>query len=198
MGLFFYSNVIMKKHFKAFLLVALSALVLVFSAYYFFGSTKNERKTEIEIVDKMQDQGVPKVSDQTIDGREYDFSKRNRKITIINFWASWCAPCVEEIPSLVQLARHFKDEIDIVAISSDEDLKDIHIFLKSFPELNDENIFIIQDQKLTYKNLFSVERLPESFIVKSNGLLEKKVIGTITWYNSEAIAYIDNLIKKQN
>ncbi len=196
MGLFFYSNGSMKNHVKALVAVIISAILLIAVGYSLLNKASKESKSDISVVDRMEQDGVPTIEGMTIDGRKYSFAERKNKLTIVNFWASWCAPCVEEIPSLVSLARHFKEEIDIVALSADEDEKDIQIFLKSFPEMNDQNIFIIQDKNQQYKNQFSVGRLPESFIVKSNGLLEKKVIGTISWYNKDAIEYIQSLIKR--
>lgn len=187
----------MNKHLKSFFVVILVGAVLVGAILWLFPPSQEQKSKSLSSVEKMEKEGVPNIQGQTIDGRDYDLSKSSAKLVIVNFWASWCAPCVEEIPSLVQLARHFKDQVEIVAISADEDAKDIRIFLKSFPELNDKNIFIVQDPGERYKELYQVNRLPESFIVKADKKLEKKVIGSITWFNDEAVEYINSLIQKQ-
>lgn len=139
---------------------------------------------------------MPTFTANTIDNIKFELSAHPGKVIIVNFWASWCGPCIEEIPSLIQLAEHFKDRIEILAVSNDEKIEDIQIFLKAFSKLKASSIKIIWDGDRKIADLFNVQRLPESFIVRADGKLEKKIIGSITWYTPQSLEYIESVIKK--
>jgi len=186
----------MKSHLKALSIVGIFVLLFYVIYFYLSDQSSSSSSPHIEAVKKMENEGVPSFSAETIDGLKIDSVSRTGKVIIVNFWASWCGPCIEEIPSLVQLAEHFKDKIEILAVSNDEKIEDIRIFMKSFSKLKNSNIKIIWDRDRSIANLFKVQRLPESFIVKPDGKLEKKIIGSISWYTPQSIEYLDSISKK--
>jgi len=116
-------------------------------------------------------------------GKTHKASDFKGKIIILNFWASWCAPCIKEFPNLLTIAESYKDDTILIALSSDLDKSAITKFInkmKSTTDLNFDapNIFIAldEDQKIT-AGTFSTFKLPETIIIDRNQTIRHKLIG---------------------
>ena len=117
---------------------------------------------------------------------------REKKILIINFWATWCPPCIEELPSLSRLAENNKDQILVVAISF-EPLEVITNFLnQSFVDLSSQLIIsqVKKEEKLQY---FPEDSLPVTYIFNKEGLLRVKELGSRNWSEPDLVKQIRNL-----
>lgn len=114
------------------------------------------------------------------------------KVVIINFWATWCAPCIEELPSLNALAKHFSKHIIILAVSN-ESRDDIYNFLMAFPEFNSN--FIPSNVSLSkMKHFFNVQSFPETYILNKQKKIVYKIIGSKKWDSVEWKNKIKKLI----
>lgn len=138
---------------------------------------------------------MPELEVKTIDGRTFRSAQAKGKILIVNFWASWCGPCVEEVPSLVKLSEAMKDDLMILAISGDSNMEDVNAFLKSFPNFKKPGIDIVLDEGLKLSRQFDVVRLPESYIYDGEGKVARKIAGSIDWATADAIEYMKSLKK---
>lgn len=138
---------------------------------------------------------LPAIELKTIDGRTFKTSDVRGKILIVNFWASWCGPCVEEVPSLARLSEKMGDDLRILAISGDTGIEDINVFLKSFPAFKRPGIDIVWDEGLKASKMFDVIRLPESYIYDGQGHMARKIAGSIDWSADEAVQYMKALKK---
>jgi cytochrome c biogenesis protein CcmG, thiol:disulfide interchange protein DsbE len=112
------------------------------------------------------------------------------KVVVLNFWATWCSPCVEEMPSLVQLQQRFKDKgVTVVGISIDVDGDAYHKFLKDykidFPTVRDP------DQKTS--SLYGTFKWPETYIIDRNGIVRRKFIGPVEWSQPEIVDFLNKL-----
>jgi cytochrome c biogenesis protein CcmG, thiol:disulfide interchange protein DsbE len=112
------------------------------------------------------------------------------KVVVLNFWASWCAPCVEEMPSLVQLQQRFKDKgVTVVGVSIDVDGDAYHKFLKDykidFPTVRDP------DQKASA--LYGSFKWPETYIIDRDGIVRRKFIGAVEWSQPEIVDFLNKL-----
>lgn len=187
----------MKQHLKASLAVLVGAVVCIWIYHSFISPKLSEGPSSLySTLETMEKEGVPNVTAKDINGTSFDLKSLHGKIVILNFWASWCAPCVEEVPSLIKLIKEFKGDVHLIAISGDSNLEDINVFLKSFPELKDTNIKIVWDEDRSLMKQFSIARLPESLILDKEQKLAKKLVGSIDWYTSDSISYVTNLLKK--
>ncbi len=121
-------------------------------------------------------------------------SSLRNKVVIINFWATWCAPCIEELPSLNKLAEHYPEKLIILAVSN-ERADTIKNFLMAFPDFHSNFIpsNIGRKQMLT---AFSVRAFPETYILNKKGQLVEKIVGQQEWDSDNWKNKIKALIEK--
>ena len=127
-----------------------------------------------------------------LNGRTVWLSAQRGKIVLVNIWATWCPPCVEEMPSMQKLYRSFeRSDLEILAVSVDAlGAEAVAPFMRqnklSFPALI--------DAKGTMKTLYGTTGIPESFILDRQGRVVKKIIGPVDWAGPEALAFFRDLI----
>jgi thiol-disulfide isomerase/thioredoxin len=181
------------------LIVVLSILGLLGIIWIRFSSKiRNIGDVGISRIQQMETVGVPGVVGETIDGKHFDLSQWAGSPVLINFWATWCAPCVEELPSIIKLVQSQGGSLKLLALSGDSSVEDIRIFLKSFHEIQGDGVAILLDPDGKWAREYGVGRLPESFLTDSKHRLKKKVIGSINWAQPEAIDYVHGLTQDRN
>lgn len=187
----------MTKYLVAGLISFLVGAAGIAAFYFLFEDKINEKApSSYAVMDLLEKaNGLQNLNLNLIDmsGNRWDNEKFHNKLVILSFWATWCQPCVTEFPSMVELAKVFKDEVVLVAISNDTDVKDVKNFINAF-QGNLPNIPVIMDDKKEVTTRFQVLRLPESFIFNKEGKLVKKVVGIQNWSTPEAISFFKSLI----
>ncbi len=122
--------------------------------------------------------------------RKVDLHDLRGKIVLLNFWATWCAPCVEEMPSLNQLQQRFKDKgIEVVGVSVDVDSDGYHKFLKD----HKIDFLTVRDPDQKSNNLYGTFKFPETYIIDRNGVVRRKFIGAVDWSQPEIVDYLNKL-----
>ncbi|GKS57282.1 thiol-disulfide oxidoreductase ResA [Nitrospira sp.] len=132
---------------------------------------------------------LPDLSDKSVQLTDY-----RGKVVFLNFWATWCKPCQEEMPSMEQLYRAYgKDGLVILAVSIDRvtTKKDIPPFVKSM----DLTFPVLVDSWGQTDKRYKLMGVPETYIIDRNGVLREKVIGPRDWTRKENLAVIDDLLK---
>lgn len=186
----------MKNHLKALCVALVVAAVAVWGFQYIMGSKLNYTSPTFATIEAMETNGVENFEFKDLQARTFQSTAFKNKIVILNFWASWCAPCIEEVPSLIKLVKEFKGEIQLIAISGDSNREDIDIFIKSFPEMLQQNIIVVWDENRSLMQKFQVLRLPESLVLGKDQKLVKKLVGTIDWYTPESISYMNSILQR--
>lgn len=126
-------------------------------------------------------------------GKKKIVSKQSSPVVIVNFWASWCIPCLEEFPSLVSLRKKYKEsEVTIIGINTDdeESYKDAKKIIKKY-SLNFPNVFDKDDK---YIELFKVSAIPISIIYHKGKVVEVSN-GAKDFYSGEFLEQVDSFIK---
>ena len=130
-----------------------------------------------------------------LNGKESRLSALRGKVVLINFWASWCTPCLTEFPKMIRLIEHFNGDVVLLAISKDENIDDIHRFLARFPELPKSVIIVLDQDKHISHDIFHTVRLPETIIIGTDQTMRRKIIGEPNiWEGAEIYQYLQNLI----
>ncbi len=114
---------------------------------------------------------------------------------IINFWATWCPPCIEETPSLIKFSQ-VHPEFKLIAISQDDTIADIQNFTKLFPNFKNASIDIVFDQSRAIARSFNVVKLPETFIYSRNSKKYVQISGATNWSEPRVLEYIQKELKK--
>ena len=136
----------------------------------------------------------PKVYKEIIfedrDGGKIDLKKINSdKIYILNFWATWCAPCKEEMPSLDKL--HAKDGIFVFPINlEDKNLKKTDKF---YDDLNITNLNIYFDEGLKLTKAFSIRGVPTTIIFNKNKDEVARIKGSVDFSDKKFISWLDSI-----
>jgi cytochrome c biogenesis protein CcmG/thiol:disulfide interchange protein DsbE len=130
----------------------------------------------------------------SIDNEKVISEKLLGKVVIVNFWASWCEPCVKEFPSMLKLVRQFGGRIQIVAVSGDFNMDDLTNFLKAFG-VSKSDMTVVWDQGNMIAKKFGTEKLPESYLIGADGKLIRKIVGVEDWANDDAIQFFEALVK---
>ncbi|MBC7465718.1 MAG: TlpA family protein disulfide reductase [Bdellovibrio sp.] len=113
------------------------------------------------------------------DGRFFD----STKTVYVHLWASWCAPCLNEIPELIAFAKKNKDRALVVLVSLDDAKDDLTKFLKSFPEMNEPLFFRIWDQEKKLSKFVDADRLPMTIVLDNRESKLRSVRSVVDWKN---------------
>jgi cytochrome c biogenesis protein CcmG/thiol:disulfide interchange protein DsbE len=111
------------------------------------------------------------------------------KIVVLNFWATWCPPCVEEMPSLVKLQANMKDRITVLAVSVDVDDTAYHRFIKD----HNVDLLTVRDGDQRSNALYGTFKFPETYIIDRKGTIRRKLIGAVDWTAPEITQYLNGL-----
>ena len=131
---------------------------------------------------------------ETLDGLEIKVAEKfiKKKLILINFWATWCPPCIKEIPDLIQVGKKFENEIEVIFVSVDANpAKVIPNFLKK-NNLEDFQTYI--DKKLVLTKELGVKVMPTTLIINEEPYELSRVEGYIDWLNEELLKELTNLL----
>jgi cytochrome c biogenesis protein CcmG/thiol:disulfide interchange protein DsbE len=117
-----------------------------------------------------------------------DLSKLRGQVVVLNLWATWCAPCIEELPSLLALHKQMPN-LEIVAISMDSDPDLYHQFLTQ----NHVNLDTIRDETGRINALYGTAKIPETYIIDRHGILRRKFIDAQDWTSPDIMRYLASL-----
>jgi cytochrome c biogenesis protein CcmG/thiol:disulfide interchange protein DsbE len=105
-------------------------------------------------------------------------SQLRGQVVVLNFWATWCAPCMEEMPSLVEMQRRMKDKgVIVLAVSVDSDENAYRQFVKN----HGVNLLTGRDADHRVSGLYGSFKFPETYVIDRNGVMQRKFIGAVEW-----------------
>jgi len=110
------------------------------------------------------------------------------KVVLLNFWASWCMPCVEELPSLEAL-HHEDPNLAILAVSIDDD----PAAYSSFIMQHHMDLITVRDPSQSVANLYHTDMWPETYVIDRQGYIRRKMVGPQEWTSPEIMGYLKSL-----
>lgn len=134
---------------------------------------------------------APDFSIVTDSGRTVSRTDFGGKLLILNFWATWCPPCIQELPSLDALSRRFSGQgVVVLGVSVDKDEKAYRSFLSrvkiAFQTARDP------EQKVNRE--YGTIQFPETYIIDRNGKVVEKVISATNWMDDKMVNYVQGLL----
>jgi len=166
-------------------------VILLSGIVVFFLTFKKEETPERALTVGLD---APEVALGDTSGKRYTLAELRGSVVFINFWASWCQPCIEEMPSIQAIYGRFRGDnrFRMLSVLYRDDYGKAIDYLKGkqydFPVLTDIG-------GMTAK-AYGVTGVPETYIVDKKGVLREKVIGPADWSSPQAVSLITNLLNE--
>ena len=128
-------------------------------------------------------------------GNDISLASLRGKVVFLNIWATWCAPCREEMPSIETLYKDFRPDKDFVvlAVSQDTDSAAVAPFVKQ----NHLKFTVLLDPRNEVGENYGVDGIPETFIIGRDGRIVAHHIGPYDWSNADIRDALEELIKSK-
>ena len=171
-------------------IMAWGSMLGAFAIIYFF-TFPHYRQGEASVAGK-------KAGDFSLElsGKPTRLSDLRGKVVVLNFWATWCPPCVEETPALNRLQKYIESRNGVViGVAADEDRTVYERFLREqnviFPTYRDPDT---RNQHSPIAQGYGTSMYPETYIINRKGVILRKIIGPQDWNSPEMTAYFDTIL----
>jgi len=128
--------------------------------------------------------------------QDFHLSQLRGHPVLLHFWATWCGPCLTELPELLKLAVKLRaDGFSVVTVAVDDSWAKLETFFARYPNLSglkDQTILVLDPEgKIAQK--FGSSRFPETFLINDQGLIDNKLIGAQPWNDPQITPYLKRL-----
>ncbi len=173
---------------------ALLAACCLLLTFYFSRPSAFAANPSPFAADKLTNQRAPDFTLKDVKGVAFSLSSYKGRVVLLNFWATWCPACKEEMPSMNKLGRQFKNrKFSIIAVSTDRSVADVREFLKG----ESADFTVLVDESLSVsKFLYKVFALPTSYLIDKKGVIVEKYFGEENWTDPELVRKIEGYINK--
>ena len=139
-----------------------------------------------------QAKDAPRVELTTLARQETELRDYRGRVTLVHFWATWCAPCLEELPELEAVQRKYPDtSLRVLAIAADS-----HDAVQAFRRDHGLGLTVLVDQYGGAMRAYKVEVLPVSYLVDRRGRLRYRADGRVDWRGRAATEIVQDLISE--
>ncbi len=122
--------------------------------------------------------------------RKVSLNQFKGQILVLNFWATWCPPCVEELPSLEVMQERMRSHgVVVLGVSIDVDENAYHHFIKE----RGVNFLTVRDPQEKVAQLYGTSGWPETYIIDRQGVIRRKFIGAVEWNSPEVLQFLSKL-----
>ncbi len=130
-----------------------------------------------------------------LEGNPHSLGDLRGRVVFLNFWATWCPPCVEEIPSMLSLARgQSQDEFIMLAVTQDDDHDALISFLRE-AGMTSNDVLILQDPGGELTRAYGTQLLPETYVIDRAGTVVARFMGPRDWSSEPALRLIQRLLR---
>jgi len=130
---------------------------------------------------------------KNLDGKTVSLSQYRGKVVFLNFWASWCPPCRQEMPSMERLNEVFgKKDFVILAVNVEQDIEAVKAFLEDYPY----TFPILLDPEAKAQQAYGVYRFPESFLIDKKGNVVRKFVGAQDYSRVDFLRLVSDYVSE--
>jgi len=134
---------------------------------------------------------APDFSITADNGRTITRAEFGGKLLVLNFWASYCAPCIEELPSLDQFQRELADQgVVVLGVSIDKDPKAYKRFLNKY----NVSFLTARDPDNKINSEYGTFKIPETYLINRDGKVVGKIINATNWVDGRMVSYVKSLL----
>ncbi len=122
--------------------------------------------------------------------RQVSLSQFRGQVVVLNFWATWCPPCMQELPSLMDMQERTRGRgVIVLGVSIDVDGDAYHRFLKQ----RNVNFLTVRDPDQKVASLYGTSQWPETYVIDRQGAMRRKFIGPVNWDSPEVLQFLSGL-----
>jgi thiol-disulfide isomerase/thioredoxin len=132
---------------------------------------------------------IPNIQFSDDTGVIHNLTDYKGKVVLVNFWATWCEPCIREMPALEKLAGVMEAK-DVVVLPISIDLKGVSAVKKFYADQKITGLPVLVDDKGMAFREYKLQALPTSFVLDKNGRLAAKILGEIEWGSKDTHDYL--------
>jgi len=138
------------------------------------------------------DRLVPDFELQDQDGRTFRMSEARGRVVVLNFWSVTCGPCIEEMPSLIDLSRILadRDDVELVTPSPDRTGDEVRTVIPAGTPLR----VLLDPERAVARGRFGTRMYPETWIIDRNGVIRLRVDGARPWSSAIAVDAIESFL----
>ena len=159
----------------------------IFAAFFFAQQLLSETNYSKNIVLHKEPLEIKELKFKDFNLNDVDLTEKKGNIMILNFWATWCAPCKKEMPSLAELSKLYP-EILMYPINLEKPNQDK--VKKFFTDLNISKLDIYFDPNFSLVKLFTMRGVPTSILIDKNGKEFARVIGEIDFFDESFVNFL--------
>tara|TARA_R110000868_G_scaffold2525_3_gene18238 strand:+ start:575 stop:1135 length:561 start_codon:yes stop_codon:yes gene_type:complete len=181
-----------EKIFNTILLLSLGILLFTPIGFKVKVMVNRMLSTSAEVIKEKDQAQLDNYDWQLIDlkNQSFDFQKQKEKVVLVNFWATWCPPCVAEMPSMQKLYNDYKDKVVFMFVTSDNRDKVVD-FIK-MKEYNFPVYYPLTDEP----NILSSKLLPTTYIINRKGKIVVTETGAADWNTKITRDLLDRLLEE--
>ena len=144
------------------------------------------------------DRPAPPLKLQDVQGQPVDLREHRGKVVFLNFWASYCEPCRQEMPSMERLVRDYQDQgLVMIAVSYDKEPEEVQRFMSSFlPERQESSMKLWMDPSGESGRVFGTELIPETYILDREGQVVARFVNSYDWTRPEVRTFLERLLRE--
>lgn len=122
--------------------------------------------------------------------RKVSLNQFRGQVLVLNFWATWCPPCVEELPSLMSMQERTRAKgVIVLGISIDVDDNAYHRFLQQ----RNVNFLTVRDPDQKVAGMYGTSGWPETYVIDRQGKLRRKFVGPVDWNSPDVVHFLSEL-----
>lgn len=163
------------------MVVIIIGIILVAAGVWYVGFSATDPKPQ-QTTDARAGKASPSFTLDSLDGTKVTVGQPGR-ITVINFWATWCPPCLEEMPELEEFAKKNQQKINFFAVN----LKESNEKVNDFMNKHKYTMPVLLDKDGVVAKQFQITAIPTTIIVDKNGLIKHRQSGAMTKNELEGI-----------
>ena len=190
--------IVTKKYVLLFLIIFISAILFLLEHFTETPISIADIQTKKIFNEKKSSVGyfAPSFKLRNIKGNYESLDNYLGEVVVLNFWATWCAPCRIEMPSFEKLYRRYRSEgVTVLAITLDKNSENK---IKSFVDEYGLSFPILLDEKGEVERLYPSMTIPFTYIIDRQGRIVARVDGAKNWESSETFEAIEYLLKNRN
>ena len=190
--------IVTKKYVLLFLIIFISAILFLLEHFTETPISIEDIQTKEIFNAKKSSVGyfAPSFKLRNIKGNYESLESYRGEVVVLNFWATWCAPCRIEMPSFEKLYRRYRSEgVTVLAITLDKNSENK---IKSFVDEYDLSFPVLLDEKGEAERLYPSMTIPFTYIIDRQGRIVARVDGAKNWESSETFEAIEYLLKNRN